>query len=164
VGRLWENGEATVAQEHLATATTQTLVARLSAQLAAAPQSHLSAIVSGTQDELHALGPRFVGDFLESEGWTVIDLGASTPTEDLVRTVAERRPKLACLSTTLTTNLIHAQDTIAALRRLDDPPLIAVGGHAYHGDPTLAGRLGAEVHAADAASFMELLRDHDPGT
>jgi methanogenic corrinoid protein MtbC1 len=162
VGRLWQNGEATVAQEHLATATTQTLVARLSAQLAAPPQPQLSAIVSGTQDELHALGPRFVGDFLEAERWTVIDLGVSTPTEDLVRVVVEHRPRLVCLSTTLTTNLIHAHDAIGALRRLDDPPLVAAGGHAYHGDPALAGRLGADVHAADAAIFLELLRDHDP--
>jgi methanogenic corrinoid protein MtbC1 len=164
VGRLWENGEATVAQEHLATATTQTLVARLSAQLASAPRPQLTAVISGTQDELHALGPRFVADFLEAEGWTVIDLGPSTPTEDLVRTVSERRPKLVCLSTSLTTNLVHAQDAIDALRELDDPPLIAVGGHAYHGDPTLAGRLGADVHAADAATFLELLRDHDLST
>ena len=156
-----ENGEATVAQEHLATATTQTLAARLSAQLAAAPQPQLTAIVSGTQDELHALGANFVGDFLEGEGWSVINLGASTPTEALVRTVAERRPKLVCLSTALTTNLVHAEDAIGALRLLDDPPLIAVGGHAYHGDPALAGRLGADVHAADAATFLELLRDHD---
>jgi len=162
VGRLWENGEATVAQEHLATATTQTLAARLSARLAAAPRPQLTAIVSGTQGELHALGARFVGDFLEAEGWTVIDLGASTPTDALVRTVAERRPKLVCLSTALTTNLIHAEDAIGALRRLDEPPLIAVGGHAYHGNPTLAHRLGADVHAADAAAFLELLRDRDP--
>jgi MerR family transcriptional regulator, light-induced transcriptional regulator len=162
VGRLWENGEATVAQEHLATATTQTLAARLSAQLAAAPRPQLTAIVSGTQGELHALGARFVGDFLEAEGWTVIDLGAGTPTDALVRTVAEHRPKLVCLSTALTTNLIHAEDAIGALRRLDEPPLIAVGGHAYHGNPTLAHRLGADVHAADAAAFLELLRDNDP--
>lgn len=162
VGRLWENGEATVAQEHLATATTQTLAARLSAQLASAPQPQLTAVVSGTQDELHALGARFVGDFLEAEGWTVIDLGAGTPTHDLVRTVAERRPKLVCLSTALTTNLVHAEDAIGALRRLDEPPLIAVGGHAYHGNPTLAGRLGADVYAADAAAFLEQLREHGP--
>ena len=104
---------------------------------------------------------RFVGDFLEAEGWTVIDLGAGTPTDALVRTVAERRPKLVCLSTALTTNLIHAEDAIGALRRLDEPPLIAVGGYAYHGNPTLAHRLGADVHAADAATFLELLRDRD---
>jgi methanogenic corrinoid protein MtbC1 len=161
VGRLWETGQATVAQEHLATATTQTLVAQLSAQLAAAPRAQLTAVVSGTQDELHALGSRFVADFLEAEGWTVIDLGASTPTDDLVRTVAERRPKLVCLSTTLTTHLVHAEAAIGALRQLEDPPLIAVGGGAYRFDPSLAGRLGADVHATDAATFLEQLRELD---
>ena len=161
VGRLWQNGEATVAQEHLATATTQTLAARLSAQLAATPRPDLTAVVSGSQDELHALGSRFVGDFLEAEGWTVLDLGPATPTHDLVRTVAERRPRLVCLSTALTTNLVHVEEAIAALRRLDEPPLIAVGGHAYHRDPALAAQLGADVHASDAAVFLERLRELD---
>jgi MerR family transcriptional regulator, light-induced transcriptional regulator len=161
VGRLWQNGEATVAQEHLATATTQTLAARLSAQLVTAPRLGLTAVVSGTQDELHALGARFVGDFLEGEGWTVIDLGPATPTDDLVRIVAECRPRLVCLSTALTTNLVHAEDVIAALRQLDDPPVIAVGGYAYHVDPGLAVRLGADVHASDPAVFLERLRELD---
>ena len=159
VGRLWQNGQATVAQEHLATATTQTLAARLSAQLAVPPRPQLTAVVSGTEGELHALGARFVADFLEGEGWAVIDLGAGTPTTDLVRTVSEQRPTLVCLSTALTTNLSHAQAAIDALRRLEDPLLIAVGGHAYHGDPALADRLGADLHATDAASFMALLHD-----
>jgi methanogenic corrinoid protein MtbC1 len=161
VGRLWEQGEATVAQEHLATATTQTLAARLSARVAITPQPELTAVVSGTQDELHALGSRFVGDFLEAEGWTVIDLGSGTPTADLVRIVAERRPKLVCLSTALGPHLVHVEATIAALRRLDEPPLIAVGGLAYGGRPDLAARVGADVHASDAAAFLTRLRELD---
>lgn len=159
VGRLWQSGEATVAQEHLATATTQTLAARLSAQLAAPPRAQLIAVVSGSEGELHGLGARFLADFLEGEGWTVIDLGAGTPTADLVRTVSECRPKLVCLSTSLTTNLSGAEDAVRALRRLEDRPLIAVGGHAYRDDPTLADRLGADLHAADAAAFTALLHD-----
>jgi methanogenic corrinoid protein MtbC1 len=161
VGRLWEQGEATVAQEHLATATTQTLAARLSARVTTTPQPALTAIVSGTQDELHGLGSRFVGDFLETAGWTVIDLGPGTPTADLVRIVAERRPTLVCLSTALAPHLVHADAAVAALRRLDEPPLIAVGGHAYEGHPDLAARVGADMHATDAGAFLERLRELD---
>lgn len=159
VGRLWQNGQATVAQEHLATATTQTLVARLSERLSTPPRPELTAVLSATQDDLHALGTRFVGDFLESDGWTAIDLGAATPTQDLLRTVAAQRPKLVCLSTALTTHLLDAERAIADLRALDAPPLIAVGGHAYADDPGLAERVGADIHAPDAATFLQLLRE-----
>jgi methanogenic corrinoid protein MtbC1 len=161
IGRLWERGEASVAQEHLATATTQTLMARLAAPpmaLAAGPR----AITTATENDLHSLGPRFLADFLERDGWQVIDLGADTPTDDLVQLVARVRPELVCLSTTLATNLGHAENAITALRGLDPPPLIAVGGHAYETNDQLATTLGADIHAGDAAAFLEILRARIP--
>lgn len=162
VGRLWQNGEATVAQEHLATATTQTLMSRLSVGPASVAGTGLRALTTGTQDELHSLGARFLADFLEADGWTVIDLGAGSPTEDIIRLVKEVKPTVVCLSTTLTTNLIHAKDTVAALRELTDPPLIAVGGHAYGASETRAATIGADLWAADADQFARALRDHFP--
>jgi MerR family transcriptional regulator, light-induced transcriptional regulator len=161
MGRLWEHGEVSVAQEHLATATTQTLMARLPAppiSLTAGPR----AITTATENDLHSLGPRFLADFLERDGWKVIDLGAGTPTHDLVDLVDQVRPELVCLSTTLSTNLGHAEDAIVALRGLDQPPLIAVGGHAYGTDHQLATTLGADIHAGDAASFLEMVRARLP--
>jgi methanogenic corrinoid protein MtbC1 len=160
VGRLWQNGEASVADEHLAAVTTQTLVARVSARLSAPPQPERTGVVASTEGDLHALGARFVADVLEGEGWVVIDLGANTPADDLVSIVAERRPALVGLSTTLAANLPQAQTAIAALDRLDRRPLIAVGGQAYQRDPTIAERLGADLYAPDAATFLHRLDDH----
>jgi MerR family transcriptional regulator, light-induced transcriptional regulator len=96
--------------------------------------------------------------------WRVIDLGAGTPTNDLVHLVAQVRPELVCLSTTLTSNLGHAEDAITALRGLDPPPLIAVGGHAYETNDQLATTLGADIHAGDAAAFLEILRARIPAS
>jgi methanogenic corrinoid protein MtbC1 len=161
MGRLWERGEVSVAQEHLATATTQTLMARLTAP-PSAPVAGPRAITAATENDLHALGSRFLADFLERDGWQVIDLGADTPTGDLVQLVAQVRPELVCLSTTLATNLDHAQDAISALRGLNPSPLIAVGGHAYGTDDHLATALGADIHAGDAARFLQALHAHVP--
>jgi methanogenic corrinoid protein MtbC1 len=162
IGRLWQNGEATVAQEHLATATTQTLMARLPVPPAGVAGTGLRALTTGTQDELHSVGARFLAEFLEADGWTVIDLGAGSPTEDIVRLVKKVKPAVVCLSTTLTTNLVHAKETIGALRNLSDPPMIAAGGHAYVGSETQAAALGADLWAADADEFARLLRNHFP--
>jgi MerR family transcriptional regulator, light-induced transcriptional regulator len=159
VGRLWQVGEATVAQEHLATATTRTLAARLSTELASSASNGLVAVLAGTDGELHALGLRFLADFMEAEGWTVIELGASTPSRELVQLVADHRPNLVCLSTALTTNLVRAEQAIRELRRLNEPPVIAVGGHAYRADGSLARRVGADLHASDAQEFLQLLRE-----
>lgn len=157
VGRRWQDGEATVAQEHLATATTQTLMARLwrAGPTNSAPAGR--AVVTATEDDFHVLGPRFLTDFLEGAGWTVLDLGAATPTRDLVTMVRQTGPRLVCLSTTLPANLGGAADAVAALRQIDPRPLIAIGGQAYAGDASAAQALGADLYADDAAAFLDAL-------
>jgi len=163
VGRLWQTGEGTVAQEQLATATTQALMARLSSGEPAVPTLELRALTSATENDFHSLPSRFLADFLESDGWTVFDLGAATPTVELVREVRERQPVLACLSTTLPANRAGAQAAVAALRGLEQPPLIAGGGQAWNGDEELARSSGADICARDADIFLERLRGRLPG-
>jgi methanogenic corrinoid protein MtbC1 len=138
VGRLWQTGEGSVAQEHLATATTQALMARLNAGRDTVPSLEFRAITTATENDFHSLPPRFVADFLEADGWTVFDLGAATPTDALLDAITELRPVLVCLSTTLPANLPRARDAVAAVRALPAPPLLAVGGQAWNGDEELA--------------------------
>ncbi len=158
VGRLWQSGEATIAQEHLATATTQALMARVCTKLGAAPRGELRALIAATEHDYHALGSRFLADFLEAEGWTVLELGAATPTESLVRLAEELQPAVVCLSTTLEENLPHARAAIARLGELEPRPLIAVGGQAYGGRQSVAAELGADLFATDALEFIAALR------
>ncbi len=158
VGDLWASGRMSVAEEHLATATTQVLLARLAPRLRKEPQVGRRAVVASIQGELHALGARFVADFLEGDGWTVLDLGASTPVDALVAFVDDVRPHVVAISTTLSTNLGAVRDVVSLLRALPAPPVIAVGGRAYGGDEELARRVSADVFAADAGALADLLR------
>ena len=159
VGRLWELGQASIAQEHLATATTQALLHHVADALPHLPLVGRSAIVTGTEGELHGVAVRFVADFLEADGWSVLELGPSTPAADLAELADQNGVDLVGLSTTLTSNLSRASEAVAALRALSRPPLIVVGGNAYRGDEALARRLGADVFAPDAGSLGKLLRD-----
>ena len=158
VGELWASGRMTVAEEHLATATTQVLLARLAPRLRREPRVERRAVVTSAQGELHALGARFVADFLEGDGWTVLELGASTPADALVGFVRDARPHVVAISTTLTTNLEASRDVVSLLRGLPDPPVVAVGGRAYGGDEEIARRVGADVFAADAGALADMLR------
>lgn len=164
IGALWQQGQATIAQEHLATATTQALMARLwPGTPATGPQSR-RAITAVTEGDWHVLGSRFLADFLEADGWTVLDLGAATPTEELQRLAIRIKPAVVCLSTTVTANLPAAERAIAALKSLRDAPLVAVGGHAYGGRADIALRLGADLFAHDAGEFLQRLaaREEEP--
>ncbi len=163
VGRLWETGAASVAQEHLATATTQALLHDVAAALPRAAATGRAAIVTGTDGEFHAVGVRFIADFLEAQGWSVLELGPSTPPGDLADMAARTGADLVALSTTLTSNLARAQEAVSALRAATRPPLIAVGGNAYGGDEQLARSVGADVFALDAGSLVDALQAQLPG-
>lgn len=158
VGSRWQRGTATVAQEHLATALVLSIMATLAPRLDEPPAVGRRAVLAGTEGELHSVGLRMLGDFLEADGWDIDYLGALTPGGEVERWAVEAGPDVVCLSTTLTTHLASVRSTIAALRSLPAPPLILVGGRAYGGDPEVAIRLGADGYAADAGSASKFLR------
>jgi MerR family transcriptional regulator, light-induced transcriptional regulator len=159
VGRLWETARISVAQEHLATQVTQTVLARLAPLLSDAPPlpGARTAVVAGTPGELHAVGGRMVADFLEAAGYDVLLLGPDAPLDELVALVSERRPAVVALSTTLPGNLLAAGRVFAALRRVDGPPLLVAGGRAYDGDAARALAAGADVFATDPDDLLREL-------
>ena len=90
---MWERGEVSVAEEHLATALATRVVAR-SAGAAAPPGGPgrpriLLACLAG---EFHDVGIRLLSDVARESGWDAESLGANVPRESLVRFVAQRRP------------------------------------------------------------------------
>src|SRR5215213_7912432 len=60
IGRRWEDAEISVAQEHLATATTQSLLARLAERFDGAPRRDRRVLVACAEGELHSIGVRMV--------------------------------------------------------------------------------------------------------
>ncbi|HEX8392069.1 MAG TPA: B12-binding domain-containing protein [Longimicrobium sp.] len=162
IGRLWQENRITVADEHLATAITQAAMARLYDELfqgAAAPGPLL--IAACTDQERHELGLRMICDVLEMEGWDTLFLGATVPTDDLVRMVRERKPQVVALSASIAPHLPRVQQTIQAIRDAvpTGGPLIAVGGRPFLDDPSLAERLGADMTAKDAVEAAERLKE-----
>jgi methanogenic corrinoid protein MtbC1 len=162
IGALWERASVGVAQEHLATQITQTVLARLAptledaeAAFAAAPRR--LAVVAGTPGELHAIGARMVADFLEASGWEVLLLGTDAPAEEIVALTRERGPELVALSTTLSFNLLAAGRVFTALRRLEQVPLLIAGGRAYEGQADRALLAGADLFATDPESLLREL-------
>jgi len=159
VGSRWERGLISVAQEHLATAIVSSVMATVAPRLIEPPPIGRRAVLACTEGELHQVGLRMVGDFLEADGWEVLFLGALTPSDALKDFVAESKPDVVGLSTALTTHLPSAASSIAAIRRLPAPPFVMVGGRAYRDDPSVALGVGADVLLVDASAASALLRE-----
>lgn len=163
IGQLWETAQIGVAQEHLATQITQTILARLAPSLEEASAAFAGsgrrrlALVAGTPGELHAIGARMVADFLEASGWDVLLLGPDAPVGDIVALTTERAPDVVALSTSLSFNLLAAGRVFTRLRELSSPPLLVAGGRAYEGQADRALLAGADVFAADPEALLREL-------
>lgn len=160
VGRMWQDNEISVADEHLATAITQAAMARAFEQVFAwTPEKGHSLIAACADTERHEVGLRMICDLLDLQGWDTTFLGATVPVESLVTMVQRKRPDVVALSVAIAPHLPRLRLMIEQIRSLiPDPPLILVGGRPFLEDHTLATRLGADLTADDAVQAVVLLQ------
>jgi methanogenic corrinoid protein MtbC1 len=165
VGRLWEANRISVAEEHLATAITEAAMARLYELLFASVDGSGRLLIAACADsERHEVGLRMLCDVLEMEGWDTVFLGATVAIPELVEMVRTRKPEVVALSASIAPHLARVQAAIEALRGElgEGTPLIAVGGRAFHDDPGLAMRIGADFTANDALEAARRLKETFP--
>jgi len=141
-----------VAQEHLATAITQSVMAQLYNHVFANPSVGRTLVATCIGGELHELGIRMVADFFEIEGWDVYYLGANVPASDVVATVADRKADLLAISITLNTHVPLARDLIRALRAspAGKNVKVMVGGQPVNRAPEIYRAMGADLTAPNA--------------
>jgi MerR family transcriptional regulator, light-induced transcriptional regulator len=131
IGELWERGALTVADEHMATALTNRILAALrpppDESSASRPARALLAAVEGEQ---HALGLRMAADLLEDAGYDTIYLGADVPTGALLQAVESLSPDLVAMTATMETLAPRLEAVAAELRRAYPDLGVLVGGQA----------------------------------
>ncbi|HWE43414.1 MAG TPA: cobalamin-dependent protein [Gemmatimonadaceae bacterium] len=167
IGRLWQENELTVAEEHLATAITESAMSRAFERMFVWRDQRTPRLIAACADEeRHQMGLRMLCDLLELEGWETIYLGASVPIESLTELVARRDPDAIALSATIAPHIPRVRAAIAAIRaaNLARQPVIAVGGRAFLTDPSLAKKVGADLTAADAGQAVRALDERVRGT
>jgi len=157
IGRLWEINRLTVAQEHLATAITQSVMAQLYAYVFARPPINRTLVATCIGGELHELGIRMVADFFEMEGWDVYYLGANMPIEDVVRMANDQKANILAISVTLNNHVPHARELIHAVRAspIGAKVKILVGGRPINRSPEIYRSIGADMTAPDAREAVK---------
>jgi methanogenic corrinoid protein MtbC1 len=160
VGRLWETNAITVAQEHMATAVTQYVMAHVFGQIAPPPTSRGVAIMTGVPGELHHVGALMVSDMLEANGWQVQFLGSNLPIPSILSAIEEAKPQLLGISVTMLFNVHHATRLIAETKRAAGRIRVVVGGSAFRFG--LWRATGADDYAGDVRSAVALLCEGTP--
>jgi MerR family transcriptional regulator, light-induced transcriptional regulator len=151
LGERWEQGTASIAQEHFAS---NVIRGRLAGLARGWGNGHgPRAVLACPPGELHDLALMVFGVVLNRIGWRIDYLGMSTPVDELIRTVDARRPDLVVLAATVPENLepLAAQLTALAQRA----PLGLAGAGAT---PRIAAAVGARLLAGDPVTAAESIR------
>jgi len=161
IGSLWEKGNITIAEEHLATSTVGRVMAYIYLKYLkffSPKKSKSKALVLTPPNELHELGARIVADLLEIDGWDVLFLGANVSKQNLIEIVKKNKPKLVAFSITMPFNLKWVKETIGLLKNIKISPKVIVGGFVFNLAPDLYKKLDADYWAKDAKEAVEIAR------
>jgi MerR family transcriptional regulator, light-induced transcriptional regulator len=145
IGKLWEQNEISVAEEHLATAITERLIAHLSPFFTHSDHpGHEGRVMLGcVEGERHALGLRMLADLFREQGWHVMYLGADVPSDDWVRLVISHQPNAVAISAADTRRVPGVKALIHDLRAALPDLLVVVGGAAFSRNQELWRDVGA---------------------
>lgn len=161
VGELWQRNELSIADEHMATAISNLVLAQLYEHAAAPPRNGKKVLVACVEGELHELPARLVADALDLAGFSVRYLGASVPTDSLVEMIAAYQPDLVALSTTMTFHITALREAVQRVREATGGRIpLAVGGGACAWSTRLGVELGIDVTADNARGLVDAARRH----
>lgn len=129
IGDMWEQGDLTIADEHLATGLSNRALLPLQEPLQVAPpRSRERVVLAGIEGQAHVLGLQMVADVLEGAGFEVFFLGADVPSTALYEFVAEHKPAIVGLTSTQVSDAPCLAAAIVAIHRAHPVAQIMTGG------------------------------------
>jgi MerR family transcriptional regulator, light-induced transcriptional regulator len=131
IGELWEQGQISVATEHMATAIIEGLMDELYPRLLPAARRPLKAVIAFVEGELHQVGGKMVADVLVMNGWEVRYLSTNTPMSELLRMVEVEKPQVAGLSLSAHDHLPLLAKTLDVLQSRFPKLTLLVGGQGF---------------------------------
>lgn len=156
IGWLWQTNRITVAEEHYATAITQSVISQLYPYIFSTQKRGRTFIATCVNEELHELGVRMVSDFFEIYGWDTLYLGANTPVESIINMINKRKADLVGISATLTSHLKKVENLVTQIREdVKHNIKIMVGGQAFTMAPQFWRQINVDAYAENAVQSVK---------
>ena len=158
-------------QEHLATAITERMMARVLHFSAPVKKTSRIVLLGCVSGNWHCIGLRMISDYLRLNGWKTLYLGANVPESSFVTAVQEHEPEMVLVSCAQAENEKSTLQLIATLCRLaasGKPFRIGVGGLHVGKNPEPFINGGADFSSISLMAFAEevmptLNQRSDPG-
>jgi methanogenic corrinoid protein MtbC1 len=159
IGYLWEKGKVSVAQEHLATAITQTILSNIYSEVTLPEVSDKTALIACLEHNHHQIGPRMMADVLQLNGIDTTFLGANTPINDFCQMIDDTKPDYVGIPASLLTHIENVKLTIERIRAdfVTYRPTIMVGGVPFNMGDDLWKHVGGDVWGENAVVAADRL-------
>jgi methanogenic corrinoid protein MtbC1 len=157
VGELWQRGEITVADEHLATEISLRMLAlQREAHRTTKARAGYRVMLATPAGEQHVVALRMVGELLREAGCQTVMLGPDVPAGALAAAAARHRPDVVCFSSTLPEGTDRVLIAIDEVQRRQPAAGFVVGGRGItsrlraHAGIAVCERVSDAVGAVDA--------------
>jgi methanogenic corrinoid protein MtbC1 len=161
VGARWVSGRWSVAEEHLASRTLLRALERIRPEIGPEGRVGPLTVLAGVAGEHHMIGLVCLEQLLAEDGWSVANLGADVPAEDLATFVGRNEVDLVWLSAQDPARVGALAAAVTAVRA-GRPGLPVLLGGQVTGVPGLAATVGADGAAHSLVEALELARRHRP--
>ena len=133
VGSMWADGRLSIATEHIASNTAQSLIKIISENHKRTTLDKGKVIITTPVGEEHCLSCNMIESFLLSKGFTTFNLSPSTPANSLVEFVKSIHPTAVLISITLDDNIKAGQRLATKIHGEYKNLPVYVGGQALIG-------------------------------
>ena len=133
IGSMWADGHLSIATEHVASNTAQSLIKIISENHKRTTLDKGKVIITTPVGEEHCLSCNMIESFLLSKGFTTFNLSPSTPANSLVEFVKSIHPTAVLISITLDDNIKAGQRLATKIHEQYKKLPIYVGGQALTG-------------------------------
>ena len=154
IGEMWEYNKISVATEHLASSIVEALLNQLYDKVISENKIGKIAIIACTENELHQIGIKMVGDVFEMNGWDVYFLGANTSTSELLAFAKTMKPDILAISISIYFHLPVFESMVKTIREEFPDLIIIVGGQAFlHGGQEILSKYKHVIYKPDLESI-----------
>ena len=133
IGSMWADGHLSIATEHVASNTAQSLIKIISENHRRTTLDKGKVIITTPVGEEHCLSCNMIESFLLSKGFTTFNLSPSTPANSLVEFVKSIHPTAVLISITLDDNIKAGQRLATKIHEQYKKLPVYVGGQALIG-------------------------------
>jgi methanogenic corrinoid protein MtbC1 len=130
VGQMWENDRCSIAEEHIATRITESLVEYVVSNFQTEQQLNKTIVITCIDKEFHELGARMVSGYLEAIGYKVFFIGSNLPQNEVLKIIKEKQPDIVAISNNFYLNFTRLVSLLNAIQTEYPEQRVIVGGQA----------------------------------